>query len=224
MLIFVDEAGDPGFKFEKHSSTYFTIGMVIFDDEAEAKACDQRIALLKRELKLPETYEFHYKKDSDTRKQAFLESIAPYDFFYYGITIDKKLLYSINFQIRETFYKYVCSLVFENAKEKIHNASVFVDGTYEKAFEQSFQKYLKNKMNINGSYKIKKVKMLDSRRNNLLQISDYIASGLQCEYSSKRESFMKLIKHREMYVQIRPKGKPAPIPKEDQPRIATGRS
>ena len=218
MLIYIDEAGDPGFKFEKHSSPYFTIWMVIFNDHEEAIACDQKITLLKRELRLPETYEFHYKKDSNIKKQSFLTAIAPYDFFYYGIIVDKKLLYSINLQIRETFYKYVCSLVFENAKEKIHDANVYVDGTYEKAFEKSFQKYLKNKMNTDGSYKIKKVKMLDSRRHNLLQIADYIASGLQCEHGSKRESFMKLIKHREMYVQIRPKGKPAPIPKEDQPR------
>jgi ribosome-binding ATPase YchF (GTP1/OBG family) len=196
---------------------------VIFNDNEEAEACDQRITLLKRELRLPDTYEFHYKKDSDIRKQAFLESIAPYDFFYYGIVVDKKLLYSINLQIRETFYKYICSLVFENAKEKIHNANVFVDGTYEKAFEQSFQKYLKTKMNINGSYKIKKVKMLDSKKHHLLQVADYIASGLQCEHSSKRKSFMHLVKHREMYVQVRPKGKPAPIPKEDQPHKA-GRS
>ena len=147
MLIFVDEAGDPGFKFEKHSSPYFTIGMVVFNDHKEAEACDQRITLLKRELRLPEHYEFHYKKDFDYQKKYFLEAVSPYEFFYYGIVVYKRLLMSMTFHIQESFYKYVCGLVFERAKQQIYDAKVTIDGTAERDFEQNFQRYLKQKMN-----------------------------------------------------------------------------
>ena len=214
MLIFIDEAGDPGFKFDKHSSPYFTIWMVIFDDNQQAESCDQRISLIRKELSLPEHYEFHYKKDSDRIKQYFLQMLAPYEFFYYGIIINKKLLTSDYLHIKEPFYKYVCSLVFENAKEKINRAMVVIDGTYDKEFERTFQKYLNNKFNTSSDFKIKKVKMQDSKKNNLLQLADYIASGLHREYWGKRESFLRAIKHREIYVQIRPKEKPTPISEE----------
>lgn len=50
MKIFIDESGDSGFKFDKGSSKFFTIAMVIFNDHDEATACEDRINLLKREL------------------------------------------------------------------------------------------------------------------------------------------------------------------------------
>ena len=179
--------------------------MVLFTDKNDAEACNQRIELVRKELQLRSDYEFHYKKDSDKIKEYFLQSVAPYNFFYYGIVVNKTLLYSDNLQIKESFHKYVSSLVFENAKEKIHDAIVVMDGTYGKDFERSLQSYLKNRFNINGIYKIKKVKSQDSKKNNLLQLADYIASGIHREISSQKSSYMHIIKHREMYVQIRPK-------------------
>ncbi len=32
MLVFIDDSGDPGFKFEKGSSKYFVIALVIFKE------------------------------------------------------------------------------------------------------------------------------------------------------------------------------------------------
>ena len=211
MLVFIDEAWDPWFKLDNHSSRFFTIWMVIFNDNEEAEACDTRIQLLKKELWLKDDYEFHYKKDSDRIKEYFINEVAPYNFFYYWIIINKELLTSENFHIKESFYKYVCYLVFENAKEKINNATVIIDWTWSKEFQQSFQRYLKNKFNKNLDYKIKKVKMQDSKKNNLLQLADYVASWLHREHWWKRNSYLKAIKHREMYVQIWPKEKSTPI-------------
>lgn len=45
MLIFIDDSGDSGLKIESGSSRYFTIGLVVFEDNEEAVACDQRIQL-----------------------------------------------------------------------------------------------------------------------------------------------------------------------------------
>ncbi|MEK7189873.1 MAG: DUF3800 domain-containing protein [Patescibacteria group bacterium] len=121
MLVFIDESGDSGLKIEKGSSRYFTVGLVVFEDNAEALACDQRMQLLKSESGLSENTEFHFKRNSDKFKRAFLTAIAPYDFFYYGIVINKDpdKLCGDGFRNKESFYKYACGLVFENAKEKL---------------------------------------------------------------------------------------------------------
>jgi len=60
MLVFIDESGDTGRKLEKGSSRYFVISLLIFDDHEEANNCDQRIRLLRKELKLSNDYEFHF--------------------------------------------------------------------------------------------------------------------------------------------------------------------
>ena len=63
--------------------------------------------------------------------------------------------------------------------------------------------------------KIKKVKMQDSHKNNLLQLADYIASGTYREVCKPdKGSILDLISHRKISVQIWPKRKPTSIPKE----------
>ncbi len=70
--------------------------------------------------------EFHFKRNSDRIRRAFLEAVAPYNFFYYGIVINKdpKKLWGKGFKSKESFYKYACGLVFENAKEKLADPQV----------------------------------------------------------------------------------------------------
>jgi len=62
MLVFVDEAGDPGLKLEQGSSPYFVVALVIFADNDEAEAADARITLLRREMRLDPRFEFRFNK------------------------------------------------------------------------------------------------------------------------------------------------------------------
>jgi len=82
MIVFVDEAGDTGFKLNQGSSEFFIITLVIFDQNDEAAACDQRITLLRRELGLAKEFEFHFNETPDFVKRNFFKAIVPYSFFY----------------------------------------------------------------------------------------------------------------------------------------------
>ena len=64
MLAFLDESGDTGRRTDKGSSAYFLVSVVIFLDNDEALACDQRIELLRTELNLASDYEFHFSRNS----------------------------------------------------------------------------------------------------------------------------------------------------------------
>lgn len=127
MLIFIDESGDSGLKISQGASAYFTVSLVVFEDTDEAVACDQRIELLRREIGWKPSSEFHFHRNSDRIRDVFLKAVQPYSFFYYGIVINKAKLYGEGFKNKESFYKYACRLVFENAKEKLHNAIVILD-------------------------------------------------------------------------------------------------
>jgi len=87
MLVFIDESGDPGFM--PGSSRFFTVVLVLFEEEDEAIACDNRIQLLRRELRLPEDYEFKFSHNSHRVKSAFLQAVAPYGFFYTAVSLNK---------------------------------------------------------------------------------------------------------------------------------------
>ena len=97
MLVYLDESGDPGLKIVQGSSRYFVVTLAVFQDEEETTAIDQRLNLLRRELHLNPLFEFKFNKCNKELRLAFLSAVAPYDFFYYGIVINKAGLYGDGF-------------------------------------------------------------------------------------------------------------------------------
>lgn len=208
MLAFIDESGDPGFKLEKGSSRYFIVALVMFEDHEEAEACDHRISLLKRELGYPPDFEFHFAHNSHRVRLAFLQAVAPYDFFYFGIVLNKdpEKLWGEGFKFKESLYKYTCSLVFENAKPYLRQAIIVIDKSGRKEFRSQLRRYLQRKASID-SHAIKKVKSQRSRSNNLLQLADYVAGVINrvAQGKPRARDYHRLIAHREIYVQMWPK-------------------
>ena len=208
MLVFIDESGDTGLKIEKGATKYFIIVMVAFEDNDEATACNKRIDLLRRELRLPEDYEFHFHSNSDRVREAFLRAVLPYQFFYYGIVVNKEKLFGEGFKNKESFYKYTASLLFENAKDKLEHAIVVIDESGRKLFKYQLASYLRKSINFFDKRRIYKVKMQDSKRNNLLQLVDMVCGAVNRSFSVNKkdnQQFRKIINPREIYVQIWPK-------------------
>lgn len=210
MLVFLDESGDAGLKLDKGSTPFFIVSLVIINDHDEAKAIDTRISLLRRELGLKEDFEFHFVENKHRHRVSFLEAVQPYDWFYLSIVIDKSKLYGPGFRFRSPFYKYTCSLVFENAKPYLDEATVLVDGSGSREFRRQLESYLKRKINDNESDRrfIKKVKVQSAAVNNLLQLADMVSGAVHRSYKGGKEenmSYRKLISPREIYVQRWPK-------------------
>lgn len=208
MLMFIDESGDPGLKVGQGSSKYFIVALVAFEDRDEAQAADDRIALLRTEQGLSPDFEFHFANMKPAHRRLFLSAIASYDFFYFGIVINKAKLTGPGFNFKESFYKYACGLIFENAKPRLNNATVIIDGSGSKDFRRQLKKYLLRRLkNDAGKCLIKKVKTQDSDRNNLLQMADMVVGSIARFHSGKKDAreCRDIIRHREIYVQFWPK-------------------
>lgn len=210
MLVFVDESGDPGLKIDKGSSEYLIVALVLFEENEDAGDCDLRINLVRKELGLPEYFEFHFNKNHPSIRKAFLEAVARYSFWYLGIVINKKKLYGKGFQYKESFYKYATSLVFENAKSRLDEAIVTLDGSGSRDFRKQMQAYLMKRINEEKgpSKRIKRVKVQKSLNNNLIQLADMVAGAIARSYKKgKRDSkiYRRIIEHRELFVQLWPK-------------------
>lgn len=209
MLVFIDESGDPGMKCGGGSSRLFTVTLLAFEDNAEALAADQRIGLLKRELGFPDHFEFHFNKLRPEFRESFLKAVSPYEWFYYSIVINKEKLTGKGFQFPDSFYKYTFSLVFENAKPYLNEATVVIDGSGSRQFQRQLSTYLRKKVNNpnDSSRFIRKIKVQDSRNNHLIQMADMVCGAVARSFSEKEDARVchSLISHREMYVQFWPK-------------------
>jgi hypothetical protein len=208
MLIFLDESGDTGLKLDGGSSKYFIVALVAFEDHEEALAVDAHIDLLRQEMGLSDRFEFHFNKMKASQRKKFLLAVAAYEFFYWGVVINKAKLSGGGFQFDGSFYKYACGLVFEIAKPHLNNTIVVVDGSGSKDFRNQLKTYLVRLLAVDsGKCLIKKLKIGDSAKNNLLQLADMVVGAVARAYSGKSDArvYRKLIAHREIYVQLWPK-------------------
>lgn len=209
MLVFLDESGDSGFKLKKGSSRYFCVALVVFRNLDEASACDKEIDSLRKKLKWLPSFEFHYKNNSNKVRKMFLNSVKKYKFSYYGFILNKDpvKLWGDGFRDKNSFYKYVCSLIFENARPLLDKVTVIIDKSGNQDFRRQLTHYLKTKINTKDKTYIKKVKMQRSSSNNLLQLADYVVGVLRGKVVNKKNAqfLYKMIAKKEVNVQLWPK-------------------
>jgi len=209
MLVFVDESGDTGLKLSQGSSEFFIVALVVFEENDEAQAADDRIALLRRELKRPANFEFHFVHNSDDIRRKFFQAVIPFNFFYFGYVIDKSKLYAAGLEQKEAFYKYACGLVFESAKPYLDDAIVRFDASGSQEFQGELGRYLRKKLNDPGAAKkrIRRVTPDNSEQNSLLQLADMICGALGRSYrgeGTEADRYREIIKHREISVRKMP--------------------
>jgi len=185
----------------------FVLTLVIFNDRLEAARADLGISDLRISLDKNARFEFKFNKMKDADCRFFLENVSQYGFVFYAMVINKAALHAESLSYSESFYEYVCSLAFENARHLLERAVVVIDGSGSREFKQQLQTYLKRKINDESAAIpcIHKVKIEDSKTNNLLQLADMICGAVARCYRVGDESFRSLIKEREGYVQFWPK-------------------
>jgi hypothetical protein len=206
MLVFIDESGDPGIK--SASSPYFVVTLVWFEENDAANDVDDRIHLLRQELNLPEHFEFHFSKIKADFRRAFLRAVAPYEFFYMSMVVNKRNLSGSGFGYPDSFYKWTVGIVFEDAKAYLDSATVVIDGSGNREFKRQFQTYLRRRSaNSSGKNKISKIKIQNSASNNLIQLADMICGAIARYYTNKKDApeYRQIVSHHEIKLQLWPK-------------------
>lgn len=165
MLIFLDESGDTGYHFEKGSSHYFVVGLVIFHDHDQAIKCDQAIQALKEELGCGE---FHFSSNRDYIRKAFLKTVSKYRFEHSAKNIDKTKETK-----REDLYEHTCRDLIETISPYPSKTTLTMDQHGGIVQQGKLKRDLKNALGLKMGLK---VKFQNSRKNNLLQLADYYTS------------------------------------------------
>lgn len=183
MLVFIDDSGDPGFKFEKGSSEIFVISCVIFDDELEAEKTAVAIKEFRRKLHFPDNVEFKFNKSRKNVREGFLEKINPFHFKIRSLVIKKALIRSDELRgNKNSFYSYAIRLLLQHSDGSILNAKVRIDGSGDRTFRKSFTAYLRRQLNSDQRRVMKDCKLIDSKGNVLVQLADMIAGAVRRSY------------------------------------------
>lgn len=193
MLVFIDDSGDPGFKIEKGSSKFFVISMVIFDDDLEAEKTAVKIKELKRELKFSDDVEFKFCNSRKEVRERFLTVISSSNFRVRSLIVDKEKIYSEELKNnRKSFYGYFIKTALEHSSKTIKNARIKIDGSGDRIFRKSFLSYLKRE--LTDKKIMNNCKLMDSKKNVLIQMVDMVAGATRRSCEKKDISCRNVIK------------------------------
>lgn len=189
MLVFIDDSGDPGFKFSKGSTSHFIIAMVVFDDELEAEKTAVAIKELKRGLGYSEQMEFRFFKNSKNIRIKFLEVVKKFNFRIRCLVVDKSVIYSNELKSnKNSFYAYFIKEVLRCNDNTILNAKIRMDGNGDRIFRKNFFTYLRRELNTNEKKIMHNYKMVNSKSNVLVQMADMIAGSInRAENKNKKD-------------------------------------
>lgn len=216
--VIVDECGDPGLKFGKGSSQTFSVTAVLFKDVSASKECSDCITKLRQTLKLPHYKEFHFSKDNNHIRSNFLSVVSEHDFVISSFILNKPLLTSEGFKVKESLYKFTVQKTFKNIESILHDAVVIFDQCGGREFNKQLKNYLRRHAkewgSDDGRRRIKDVKSEKSQNNNLIQMADMIGGAISRSFSERdnKHVFRNIIRNREYRVNLWPKAeKPASL-------------
>lgn len=178
----MDESGDAGMKLGRGSTPSFTVALVLFQDLSQAATCEQRIADLRRELKLRQSFEFHFTRMSGEQREEFLRAVAEQSFLYFACTIDKAKLKGKAWHKKEYMYQQAAVMALNPALPHMLEAKLVFDATSSKKFNQDLLRFLKKHAGYyEGQPIITATQAVDSRKHNLIQMVDVVCGAVMAE-------------------------------------------
>jgi len=200
MFGFVDESGDTGFRFDRNSSPYFVVAMVLVPDADEAEGLRLTIEELKNNLRKP-SMEFHFTNTDDATRMKFFSAIRNHDFKVVAAVCDKGKLQTLKGNHAE-FLLATFGAAMGHARNKglLDAVNIKYDEAGGNAFQRKLSSQLMAKVNgvERGRY-IKQCEPQSSTGNNLIQLADMVCKAIARPYNkSQRQSqaYQEIIKHR----------------------------
>lgn len=185
--MFIDESGCPGFKLNQGSTSHFAIAMTIFKQRSEAEKASETIKTLRNKLRVKP--EFKFSKSSNDIRDAFFQAINNIDFLVRALVVEKNYVYSTHLRgSKESFYNFFVRNLMQYDNGLLSNASVKIDGSGNREFQQAMKTYLRQQL---SSGTIKKFKFANSRANNLIQMADMIVGAIARSYNKEKKDHFK---------------------------------
>lgn len=200
MYVFIDDSGDPGFKFEKGSSRFFVIACCVFETAEAAESASAAISDLKERLGRPQHVEFKFAKTRLDTQVQFFDALSREDFFIRVLVIDKVAREQ---RYRDgqsgSLYHSAIHQVLGSASTVLSGARVTIDGGGGRLYRLSASHTFRFAPSFGSSTVVKKIVFADSQKNRLLQLADMVAG---CAHRLAETSSLVLPEHQRIMRQM----------------------
>jgi len=196
MFVYLDETGDTGFKFDRGSSRFFLVTILLVPDPLPLNSA---IDDLRSAMHFTADYEFKFMKSSHKIRCEFLKTIIRHDALIRCLVVDKSQLTQPHMRKRETFYNYLVKLLLKYDNGRLEDARLILDQREKgKKSKQGLATYLRREINpLNGGMrKIADVRYHESHRDNLLQAVDMVSGAINAYYAKDQPEYRQILQGR----------------------------
>jgi hypothetical protein len=176
--IFIDEAGDSGFRFRHGSTRFFVVACVVFDDPLYVEQASVGIRLLRRSLGWVDSHEFKFNKNRKADRIAFLKHVQTYNFKVRAVIVDKTKITDAEVKRnKRKFYLTIIRDVLVHFGNRMDDAKIFLDGEDVKGQTQAVRVFLRQALNKDRRC-MKQFEPADSAKEVLVQLADMVAGSI----------------------------------------------
>jgi hypothetical protein len=176
MYVFVDDSGDPGFKFNKGSSRFFVIACCVFETAEAAESASAAISALKDRLGRPQHVEFKFAKTRLDTQVQFFDALSREEFFIRVLVIDKVARQQMDRDYEsDSLYHVAIHQVLASASPVLSGARVTIDGGGSRNYRKSVAGLIRGELRFSTPGAIRTISFAQSHRDPLLQLADMVA-------------------------------------------------
>ena len=195
-MLAVDWSGDAGFKIGKGSSNHLALAVVSYDED-EIRAI---LAALRGEHRLDPDHEFHFTKEPDRMRAAFMDAHVHAAIEAIVIVVDKRALPKPPKLPRgnDLVSEYISSSVMKLSRDAVENAVMVIDGGKDdKALCIQVREILSQMMKAEGyDYRLGKVRPYRSHRSDGVMLADMLSGAARHTAQGKTPNFLAPLKRK----------------------------
>jgi hypothetical protein len=184
---YVDEFGTNSLDVESSGVTSHFILAAVLVDEATKMAAHEVIEKVRKDyFQGSEIKSSKIKKKSPNRRISILSAFCQIDFMVYALVVDKREIKTKGLSIKQSFYKFFHKELTQDLNRINSEVELFSDQIGTDNFMASFIKYLAaNTIQYNLFSHGKKYQFTNSKNDDLIQLSDFIAGTLGKAFNLK---------------------------------------
>lgn len=193
VYVYLDESGDLGFNFERGSSRYLLIGLLITDRKYKADRCLKKIRRRKLKKTIKQMPEIKFNNSNRWLRRKVLHCIRDFDPDIAYIIMKKENVYEHlrSYPSSTRLYNYVATILLENVVPNYRGPIEIVidkrDGS--RYIQENFEDYIRDKLN----YPSLRIVHKDSKEDRGLQAVDFICGAIFRYYNSNDDSYYSII-------------------------------
>ena len=180
MYVFIDDSGDPGFKFDKGSSRFFVIACCVFETAEAAELTSERFRSMLRQFLSRDKAEFKFSRSRQDIHRLLLAELVGLPFHIHAVLIDKRAMVPhLGDRGPGDLYRSAIARTLSSVQYSPSGLVVFLDGRGDKSYIQGTRVLFSQQLSRHGDNRIRKLRSIDSRSSPLIQLADLFAGTIR---------------------------------------------